>query len=87
VRPEEIKQWFTEAGWEIDGAFSGYLVIGYCEDNLSILAYEQAWEAVDPVFELVDHERNLIFRVQQIPTPKQAAKLLEEHGMAVEAEE
>jgi hypothetical protein len=84
VRPEEIEQRFSEAGWELDGAFSGYLVVGYSEDNLSILAHKEAWETDDPVFELIDHERNLTYGVQEIPTPVQAAKLLQEHGLSDE---
>ena len=85
MRPEEIEQRFSEAGWELDGAFSGYLVVGYREDNLSILAHKEAWQTDDPVLELIDHERNLTYRVQEIPTPERAAKLLQEHGLSDEA--
>jgi hypothetical protein len=76
VDKQAIERSFTRAGWELDGSFSEYLVIGSKSDILSILAYEQAGEPEDPVFELIDHERNLTYRVQQIPSPQQAAQLL-----------
>ena len=82
---EAIEQRFTTAGWELDDSFSQYLIIGSNSDSLSILAYApQAREPEDPVFELVDHERNLTYRVQEIPSPQQAGKLLQEHGQLAE---
>jgi hypothetical protein len=66
----------------VDGSFLDYLVIGYT-DGVSIVAGKEAWEPddpVDPVFELVDHERDLTYGVQEIPTPRQAKKMLQEHG-------
>ena len=84
VHREEIEQRFSWAGWELDGAFSGYLVIGYSDDNLSILAHKAAWQTENPVFVLLDHERNLTYEVQEIPTPQQAAELLHEHGNLAE---
>jgi hypothetical protein len=78
VSPEEIENSFTSAGWQLDGSFLDYLVIGYT-DGLSILAGKEAWETDDPVFELVDHERDLTYTVQEIPTPPQAKKMLLEH--------
>jgi hypothetical protein len=80
VDTEAIEQRFASAGWEIDGSFSEYLIIGYNGDSLSILAHREGWETEDPVFELLDHERNLTYEVQEIPTPQQAGKLLQEHG-------
>lgn len=78
---EEIEQSFANAGWYIDGGFSDYLVIGYDDNGLSILSYEEAQKTtVDPVYELIDHERNVTYGVQEIPTPQQAAQLLQEHG-------
>jgi hypothetical protein len=79
VSPEEIENSFTSAGWYLDASFLDYLVIGYT-DGLSILAGKEAWETDDPVFELVDHERDLTYGVQEIPTPRQAKKMLQEHG-------
>ncbi len=81
-----IEWGFVDAGWELDGGFSNYLVVGYNGDGLSILAHKEAWQTDDeqPVFELVDHERNLTYGVEQIPTPQQAAELLKEHGIVSE---
>jgi hypothetical protein len=76
---EEIQDSFTSAGWHLDGSFAEYLVIGYT-DRVSILAGKEAWEADDPVFELIDHERDLTYTVPEIPTPPQAQKMLLEHG-------
>ena len=80
---EEIQDSFTSAGWHLDGSFADYLVIGHT-DGVSILAGKEAWETdddpVDPVFELVDHERDLTYAVQEIPTPRQAQQMLLEHG-------
>jgi hypothetical protein len=42
VDTEAIEQSFASAGWEIDGGFSEYLIIGYNADGLSILAHPQA---------------------------------------------
>jgi hypothetical protein len=86
VDTEAIEQSFASAGWEIDGSFSEYLIIGYNGDVLSILAHPQAGEPGGPLFELIDHERNLTYSVQQIPTPQQAGKLLQEHGQPPEEE-
>jgi hypothetical protein len=69
------------AGWELDDSFSEYLIIGSNSDSLSILAYApQAREPEDPVFELIDHQRNLTYRVQQIPSSQLAAQLLQQYG-------
>ena len=76
---EEVQDSFTSAGWHLDGSFADYLVIGYT-DAVSILAGKEAWETDDPVFELIDYERDLTYAVQEIPTPPQAQKLLLEHG-------
>ena len=84
VDTEAIEQSFASAGWDIDGGFSEYLIIGYNGDGLSILAHREGWETEDTVFELIDHERNLTYSVQEIPTPQQAGKLLQEHGQLAE---
>jgi hypothetical protein len=79
---EEIENGFTSAGWKLDGSFSDYLVIGYTDDGLSIVAGKEAWETDDHlVFELIDHERELTYTVQEIPTPQEAKKTLQEHGL------
>ena len=80
MNQEEREQKFASAGWELDGSFYKHLVIGY-KDELSILAYRDAWEKTDsPQFQLCDHENDLSCWVQDIPTPQQAATLLSEHG-------
>jgi hypothetical protein len=85
VNREAIEQRFTRAGWELDDSFSEYLIIGSNTGSLSILANAQeAHEREDPVFELIDHERNLTYGVQEIPSPQQAGKLLQEHGQLAE---
>jgi len=61
------------------------MIVGIA-DNLSILAYEWVWGIEDPVFELYDTERNLTYWVRVIPSPRQAAVLLEEHGGSPEEE-
>ena len=82
---ERIEQSFARAGWELDHSFSEYLVIGHNGDGLSILAYPEAGEPEeDLVFELIDHERDLTYGVQQIPSPQQAAQILQEHGQPPE---
>jgi hypothetical protein len=79
-----IEQGFASAGWNIDAGFLEYLLIGYNGDGLSILAHREVWETEDPVFELIDHERNLTYGVQEIPTPQQAAQILQGHGQPPE---
>ena len=79
---EELEQRITSAGWEIDDGFSGYLVIGddSSNNNVSIVAYLDGWDPDDPLFELLDHERDVTYWVGEIPTPQQAAEMLQEHG-------
>jgi len=84
VDREAIEHSFARAGWELDSNFAEYLVIGYNGNGLSILAYPQAREPEDPGFELIDHARDLTYGVQDIPTPQQAAQLLQEHGQPPE---
>jgi hypothetical protein len=86
ITSEEIEQGFASAGWEIDDGFSGHLVIGSSGDNLSILFYREMRRADDPVFEILDHVRNVTYWVREIPTPRQAGELLEEHGGPPEEE-
>jgi hypothetical protein len=85
VLVDEIEDGFTSAGWLLDGSFSEYLVIGYDGDGLSILAAKEAWETDGrPIFELIDHERDLTYGVDEIPTPEQARQTLQEHGLPSE---
>ncbi len=78
----EVVQSFTSAGWDRDDSFSGWLVIGFSGDNLSIVDHEaEAREEPDKlIFELLDHERNVTYWVKEVPTPQQAQQLLDEHG-------
>ncbi len=82
---EEIEQRLAHAGWEIDDGFSGYLIIGCRVDPLSIVATKQAYDTDNPTFELLDHIEDLVYWVSQIPTPRQAARLLGEHGKPLQA--
>ncbi len=82
---EELEQSIASAGWEIDDGFSGYLVVGEdSSNNVSIVAYLDGWDPDDPLFELVDHERDVTYWVWKIPTPQQAAEMLWEHGKPAE---
>jgi hypothetical protein len=83
VNQEEIEQKFASAGWELDGGFYKHLVIGYT-DELSILAYRDAWETDTPQFQLYDHENDLSCWVQYVPTPQQAVTLLREYGLPLD---
>jgi hypothetical protein len=82
---EEIEQAIKDAGWELDGGFSEHLLIGN-DSTVSILAHRWVWESDDPVFELYDEERDLTYWVRVIPSPRQAAVLLEERGGRPEEE-
>ena len=79
---EEIELRFTSAGWSIDGGFAEYLVIGYCGDEMSLLYHLQTWGDDDPVFVILDHDRVITHFVYGVPTPLQAAKMLQDHGKA-----
>jgi hypothetical protein len=82
VDPQEIKQRFASAGWDLDDGFSGYLVIGCSGDStLSIVAHGEVFEtAEEPLFEILDHTQYLNHWVREIPIPSQAAQMLREHG-------
>jgi hypothetical protein len=78
---EELEESIASASWEIDDSFSGYLVIGEdSSNNVSIVVYLDGWDSDEPLFELVDHERDTTYWVREIPTPQQAAEMLWEHG-------
>jgi hypothetical protein len=71
-----------------DDSSEDLLVGNYC-GKLSILAYGSVIGADDPAFELLDRGRSrrvLTYWVRVIPTPRQAAVLLEEHGGLPEEE-
>src|SRR5919107_4981043 len=85
VRWEEIEHALVDAGWELDGSFSDHLLVGE-DGELSILVPQWVGEMDDPVYELCDGERQTTYWVGEIPTPQQAAMLLEEHGGPPEEE-
>ena len=75
---KEIVQSLTSAGWALDVSFADDLIIGYDGDYLSILAHREVWESNNPAFEIIDHQRNITYWVQEILTPQQATELLQE---------
>ena len=82
---EEIEERFASAGWHLDGGFEDYLVIGYSDEGLSILARKEAWETDgDLLFELIDHERDLTYEAWEVPTPEEAREMLREDGQPPE---
>ena len=80
--PRELEQSIASVGWQIDDGFSGHLVIGNdgSSSDVSIVAYLDGWDSDAPLFELLDHERDLSYWVREIPTPQQAVEMLQEHG-------
>ena len=82
---KELEQRIASAGWEIDDGFSGHLVIGDdSSNNVSIVAYLDGWDSDDPLFELLDHETDVAYWVRDVPTPQQAAQMLQENGESPE---
>jgi hypothetical protein len=81
----EIECGFVGAGWRVTDDSSEHLTVGN-RGKLSILAYEAYMGTDDPSFELLDRRRVLTYWVRVIPTPRQAAVLLEEHGGLPEEE-
>ena len=81
---EEIERSLVGAGWEVCESSSPHLLLVGKAGDLSIVAYRSLAETEDPVFELVDRRRGMIYRVRVVPTPRLAAVLLEEHGEFME---
>ena len=82
---DKIDRELADAGWEPDGTFSEHLAIGEADD-LCVLVHRSTWETDEPAYELYDVERNVSCWVHEVPTPEQAAALLEEHGEPPEEE-
>ena len=80
VNQQEIEQRFLNSGWDLDGSFEDYLLIGHDGQRLSLLAHREFWGTEQPIFEILDHEEMSTYWVQEVPTPRQAAQLLREHG-------
>ncbi len=75
-----IEQGFVEAGWELDDSFSEHSFRGN-DGHLWIVACPPTSGTDRPSYVLYyDVERNLSYRVKEIPTPRQAAMLIKEHG-------
>ena len=83
---KQIEQTLTEAGWQIDGGFSAYLIVGHDGYDVSIIAHNWAWNMDKPVFELSSDVEDLTYWIDAIPTPKHARELLEENGGPSEEE-
>ena len=83
---KHIEQALTEAGWQIDGGFSAYLIVGHDGYDVSIIAHNWAWNMDKPVFELSSDGEDLTYWIDAIPTPKHARELLEENGGPSEEE-
>ena len=81
----QIDRKLEEAGWEADGTFSEHLTIGE-SGELCGLVHRSAWETDEPTYELYDVGQHVSYWVHEIPTPEQAAKLLEKHGKTPEKE-
>jgi hypothetical protein len=85
VDKDKIDQQLTDAGWIPDGTFSEHLAIGE-SDDLCVLVHRSAWGTGEHTYELYDAGQHVSYWVHEIPTPDQAAKLLEEHGKPSEEE-
>ena len=81
----KIDRELEEAGWEADGTFSEHLSIGESGD-LCVLVHRSTWETNAPAYELYDVDKHVSYWVHEIPTPEQAATMLEEHGRTPEEE-
>ncbi len=84
MKPEEIEQRFLDAGWELDGSFEDYLLIGHDGERLSLLAHREHLGTDAPIFELLDHEEMTTYWVDEVPPPQQAAQLLRDQGQPPE---
>ena len=60
------------------------MLIGYDGERVSLLGHREHWGTDDPIFELLDHEEMTTYWVNEVPTPRQAAQLLEENGQQPE---
>ena len=77
---EEIVGWLEAAGWGVAAWADEGALVGHSDDDLLILAHQSEIEAADPTFELYDGRCGLSYRVRVVPTPRVAARLLEQHG-------
>ncbi len=77
---------FVGAAWRVTDDSSEHLTVGN-HRKLSILAYGSCMGTGDTAFELFDRRHVLTYCVRAVPTPRQAAVLLEEHGGRPEEEQ
>jgi hypothetical protein len=84
VKREEIEQRFISAGWELDGSFEDHLLIGHDGYRLSLLAHREHWGTDSPIFEILNHEDMTTYWTHEVPTPRKAKQLLQEHGQPPE---
>ena len=84
MKREEIEQRFVDAGWKLDGSFEDYLLIGHDDERVSLLAHRENWETDNPIFEILDHEEMTTYWVYEVPTPRQATRLLQKHAQPPE---
>ena len=82
---DRVDRDLAAAGWEPDGTFSDHLAIGESGD-LCVLVHRSTWETDEPAYELYDAGLHVSYWVYEIPTPDQAAKVLEEYGEPPEGE-
>ena len=48
--------------------------------ELCVLVHRSTWETDKPAYELYDADKHVSYWMHEVPTPGQAATLLEEHG-------
>jgi hypothetical protein len=75
----KIDRELADAGWQTDGSFSEHLSVGN-SGELCVLIHRSTWETDEPAYELYDVDRHVSCWVHKVPTPEDAAVLLEEHG-------
>ena len=76
---DKVDRELAEAGWETEGTFSEHLAIGN-SGELCVLVPRSTLETDEPAYELYDADKHLSYWMHEVPTPGQAATLLEEHG-------
>ena len=82
---ERLHQEVESAGWKVDGSFSEHLVIGN-KGELCLIIPSWVEGSNEPVYELYDVKKDVSYWVRDIPSPENAAELLQEHGGPPEEE-
>ncbi len=81
---QSMERSLSGAGWTLDYSFEGYLLIGHDGERISLLAHRELWGTDKPIFEILDHKQMTTCWVREVPTPQQATRLLQEHGLPPE---